>query len=194
MRRPWLWGFGAISSAKGRWPVSGHDPGNFDAASRLPGNAGVHGGAVQRVESRERLLPETLLKLFDLYWQLCESLRVIWIALPKWMYTSRGTRNGCKQPLQGNCLPLLEHGQKLAAPLPNQEKMLGAAAAGSHAAGGEILVQYGMRTKAVERLQRIQELFPRKRSAIRSATVVYDCRVDSELWELGTDCACGLCP
>ncbi len=26
----------------------------------------------------------------------------------------------------------------------------------------EILVQYGMRTKAIERLQRIQELFPRE--------------------------------
>ncbi len=49
-----------------------------------------------------------------------------------------------------------------AAPLPNQEKMLGAAALQDLMLQAEILVQYGMRTKAVERLQRIQELFPRE--------------------------------
>ncbi|MGA8493022.1 MAG: GAF domain-containing protein, partial [Terriglobales bacterium] len=53
-------------------------------------------------------------------------------------------------------------GDTAAAPLPNQEKMLGAAALQDLMLQAEILVQYGMRSKAVERLQRIQELFPRE--------------------------------
>jgi diguanylate cyclase (GGDEF)-like protein len=48
------------------------------------------------------------------------------------------------------------------APAPGQEKMLGAAALQDLMLQAEILVQYGMRSKAVERLQRIQELFPRE--------------------------------
>jgi len=48
------------------------------------------------------------------------------------------------------------------APAPGDEKMLGAAALQDLMLQAEILVQYGMRTKAVERLQRIQELFPRE--------------------------------
>jgi len=47
-------------------------------------------------------------------------------------------------------------------PAPGQEKMLGAAALQDLMLQAEILVQYGMRSKAVERLQRIQELFPRE--------------------------------
>lgn len=47
-----------------------------------------------------------------------------------------------------------------ATPAPNQEKMLGAAALQDLMLQAEILVQYGMRSKALERLQRIQELFP----------------------------------
>src|ERR1700736_962315 len=43
-----------------------------------------------------------------------------------------------------------------------QEKMLGAAALQDLMLPAEILVQYGRRSKAVERLQRIQELFPRE--------------------------------
>jgi diguanylate cyclase (GGDEF)-like protein len=49
-----------------------------------------------------------------------------------------------------------------AAPPPGQEKMLGAAALQDLMLQAEILVQYGMRSKALERLQRIQELFPRE--------------------------------
>jgi len=49
-----------------------------------------------------------------------------------------------------------------AAPSPGQEKMLGAAALQDLMLQAEILVQYGMRSKALERLQRIQELFPRE--------------------------------
>ena len=48
------------------------------------------------------------------------------------------------------------------APVPDQDKMLGAAALQDLMLQAEILVQYGMRSKAVERLQRIQELFPRE--------------------------------
>jgi diguanylate cyclase (GGDEF)-like protein len=47
-----------------------------------------------------------------------------------------------------------------ATPAAGQEKMLGAAALQDLMLQAEILVQYGMRSKAVERLQRIQELFP----------------------------------
>jgi diguanylate cyclase (GGDEF)-like protein len=47
-------------------------------------------------------------------------------------------------------------------PPAGQEKMLGAAALQDLMLQAEILVQYGMRSKAVERLQRIQELFPRE--------------------------------
>jgi diguanylate cyclase (GGDEF)-like protein len=43
-----------------------------------------------------------------------------------------------------------------------EEPTLGAAALQDLMLQAEILVQYGMRTKAVERLQRIQELFPRE--------------------------------
>lgn len=42
----------------------------------------------------------------------------------------------------------------------NADTMLGAAALQDLMLQAEILVQYGMRTKAIERLQRIQELFP----------------------------------
>src|SRR3974390_284219 len=43
-----------------------------------------------------------------------------------------------------------------------EEPTLGAAALQDLMLQAEILVQYGMRSKAVERLQRIQELFPRE--------------------------------
>jgi diguanylate cyclase (GGDEF)-like protein len=52
--------------------------------------------------------------------------------------------------------------ESAAVPPPGQEKMLGAAALQDLMLQAEILVQYGMRSKAVERLQRIQELFPRE--------------------------------
>ena len=50
-----------------------------------------------------------------------------------------------------------------------EEPTLGAAALQDLMLQAEILVQYGMRTKAVERLQRIQELFPRERRAQRGS-------------------------
>ena len=47
-------------------------------------------------------------------------------------------------------------------PMRVEEPTLGAAALQDLMLQAEILVQYGMRSKAVERLQRIQELFPRE--------------------------------
>jgi diguanylate cyclase (GGDEF)-like protein len=47
-------------------------------------------------------------------------------------------------------------------PLPSDERTLGAGTLQDLMLQAEILVQYGMRNKAVERLQRIQELFPRE--------------------------------
>jgi GGDEF domain-containing protein len=50
--------------------------------------------------------------------------------------------------------------ESAAAPIRNADTMLGAAALQDMMLQAEILVQYGMRQKAVERLLRIQELFP----------------------------------
>jgi diguanylate cyclase (GGDEF)-like protein len=47
-------------------------------------------------------------------------------------------------------------------PVKNDNPTLGAAALQDLMLQAEILVQYGMRSKAIERLQRIQELFPRE--------------------------------
>ena len=47
-------------------------------------------------------------------------------------------------------------------PVKPSEPTLGAAALQDLMLQAEILVQYGMRSKAIERLQRIQELFPRE--------------------------------
>ncbi len=47
-------------------------------------------------------------------------------------------------------------------PVPEKEPTLGASTLQDLMLQAEILVQYGMRNKAVERLQRIQELFPRE--------------------------------
>jgi diguanylate cyclase (GGDEF)-like protein len=47
-------------------------------------------------------------------------------------------------------------------PVPIDQKTLGASTLQDLMLQAEILVQYGMRNKAVERLQRIQELFPRE--------------------------------
>ncbi len=51
---------------------------------------------------------------------------------------------------------------KPAGPAKTDGPMLGAAALQDLMLQAEILVQYGMRSKAIERLQRIQELFPRE--------------------------------
>jgi len=53
-------------------------------------------------------------------------------------------------------------GKPESGPSKNAEPTLGAAALQDLMLQAEILVQYGMRSKAIERLQRIQELFPRE--------------------------------
>src|SRR5260370_5060204 len=54
-----------------------------------------------------------------------------------------------------------------------EEPTLGAAALQDLMLQAEILVQYGMRSKAIERLQRIQELFPRAESRHQDLQKVY---------------------
>lgn len=51
-------------------------------------------------------------------------------------------------------------GETVATPARSDEKLLGAAALQDLMLQAEILVQYGMRSKAIERLQRIQQVFP----------------------------------
>jgi GGDEF domain-containing protein/tetratricopeptide (TPR) repeat protein len=51
-------------------------------------------------------------------------------------------------------------GETAATPVRSDEKLLGAAALQDLMLQAEILVQYGMRSKAIERLQRIQQVFP----------------------------------
>ncbi len=51
-------------------------------------------------------------------------------------------------------------GDAIATPVRSDEKLLGAAALQDLMLQAEILVQYGMRSKAIERLQRIQQVFP----------------------------------
>ena len=51
-------------------------------------------------------------------------------------------------------------GETVPTPARNDEKLLGASALQDLMLQAEILVQYGMRSKAIERLQRIQQVFP----------------------------------
>ena len=60
-----------------------------------------------------------------------------------------------------------------AAPTRTDEKLLGAAALQDLMLQAEILVQYGMRTKAVERLQRIQQLFPHEEERNQTLAQLY---------------------
>jgi len=55
----------------------------------------------------------------------------------------------------------------------NDEKLLGAAALQDLMLQAEILVQYGMRTKALERLQRIQQLFPHEEERNQALQQLY---------------------
>src|SRR5260370_7013494 len=57
-----------------------------------------------------------------------------------------------------------------------QEPTLGAAALQDLMVQAEILVQYGMRSKAIERLQRIQELFPRHEECNKDLQKMYSAR------------------
>jgi len=58
-------------------------------------------------------------------------------------------------------------------PVKNEEKLLGAATLQDLMLQAEILVQYGMRSKALERLQRIQELFPHEEERNQNLLQLY---------------------
>jgi len=58
-------------------------------------------------------------------------------------------------------------------PVRDDEKLLGAAALQDLMLQAEILVQYGMRTKAIERLQRIQQLFPHEEERNQALQQLY---------------------
>jgi len=58
-------------------------------------------------------------------------------------------------------------------PVHSEEKVLGAAALQDLMLQAEILVQYGMRSKALERLQRIQELFPHEEERNKDLQQLY---------------------
>jgi len=58
-------------------------------------------------------------------------------------------------------------------PTKTDEKLLGAAALQDLMLQAEILVQYGMRTKALERLQRIQQLFPHEEDRNQALQQLY---------------------
>ena len=84
------------------------------------------------------------------------------------------------KPFQGHRLALHQHGEDGLEPAKTEGPTLGAAALQDLMLQAEILVQYGMRTKAIERLQRIRELFPREEERNQdSAAVVPGCRHDS---------------
>jgi diguanylate cyclase (GGDEF)-like protein len=64
-------------------------------------------------------------------------------------------------------------GETVAAPTRSDEKLLGAAALQDLMLQAEILVQYGMRSKAIERLQRIQQVFPHEEERNPSLQQLY---------------------
>lgn len=64
-------------------------------------------------------------------------------------------------------------GEAAAAPARSDEKLLGAAALQDLMLQAEILVQYGMRSKAIERLQRIQQVFPHEEERNPSLQQLY---------------------
>ncbi len=92
-----------------------------------------------------------------------------WIGRRKWILTSRDTKEGWKS-LRGKIddqrfnviASRFQAVKKAEQTIKIEEPTLGAAALQDLMLQAEILVQYGMRSKAIERLQRIQELFPRE--------------------------------
>jgi len=120
--------------------------------------------------NRENDYSQTLLKLFDMYGSVgnydkaAEALdRAVEVDAYEMGHRKR------LQMLQGKidenrykviASRLSGMADSVAAPVKPEEKLLGAAALQDLMLQAEILVQYGMRSKALERLQRIQELFP----------------------------------
>jgi len=127
-------------------------------------------GAQFNAANRENDYCQTLLKLFDMYCgvgnyeKAAEALdRAVEVDAYELGHRKR------LQMLQGKidenrykviASRLSGMADSVAAPARPDEKLLGAAALQDLMLQAEILVQYGMRSKALERLQRIQQLFP----------------------------------
>ena len=120
--------------------------------------------------NRETDYSQTLLKLFDLYCSMGNHDKAS-EALDRAAEVDAYEMGHHKrlQMLQGKiddkrykaiASRLSGTGDSVAVPAVTEEKLLGAAALQDLMLQAEILVQYGMRSKALERLQRIQELFP----------------------------------
>ena len=120
--------------------------------------------------NRETEYCQTLLRLFDLYCEkgnhekAAEFLdRAVEVDIyehghQKRLETLRGKIDDKRWKVISSRLSSV--GETVATPSRSDEKLLGAAALQDLMLQAEILVQYGMRSKAIERLQRIQQVFP----------------------------------
>ena len=120
--------------------------------------------------NRETEYCQTLLRLFDLYCEkenyekAAEYLdRAVEVDIyehghQKRLETLRGKIDNNRLKMIASRLASV--GETIATPARSDEKLLGAAALQDLMLQAEILVQYGMRSKAIERLQRIQQVFP----------------------------------
>jgi diguanylate cyclase (GGDEF)-like protein len=122
--------------------------------------------------NREGDYCQTLLKLFDVYCgtgDFAKAAECLDRAAEVDPYESGHTKRlemlkgkideGKFKAIAGRFTPV---SKAAAVPTQEQESTLGASTLQDLMLQAEILVQYGMRNKAVERLQRIQELFPRE--------------------------------
>lgn len=120
--------------------------------------------------NRETEYCQTLLRLFDLY---CEKdnyekaaefldraaeVDVYEHGHKKRLETLKGKIDDNRFKVISSRLSSI--GETTTTPVKTDEKLLGAAALQDLMLQAEILVQYGMRSKAIERLQRIQQVFP----------------------------------
>jgi diguanylate cyclase (GGDEF)-like protein len=120
--------------------------------------------------NRENDYCQTLLKLFDMYCSMgnyekaAEALdRAVDVDAyehghHKRLQMLKGKIDENRYKVIASRFPGLA--DSVAAPVLSEEKLLGGAALQDLMLQAEILVQYGMRSKALERLQRIQQLFP----------------------------------
>jgi diguanylate cyclase (GGDEF)-like protein len=122
--------------------------------------------------NRENDYCQTLIKLFDLYFSMgnfpkagdcldrAADVDPYERGHQRRLESLRGKIDDGKFNVVASRLNQLNKGTR--EPAQREEPTLGAAALQDLMLQAEILVQYGMRSKAVERLQRIQELFPRE--------------------------------
>ena len=122
--------------------------------------------------NRENDYCQTLVKLFDLYFSMgnfqkagdcldrAADVDPYERGHQRRLESLRGKIDEGKFNVISSRLNQLNKGTNM--PAQREEPTLGAAALQDLMLQAEILVQYGMRSKAVERLQRIQELFPRE--------------------------------